>query len=162
MTLIKVFLLLGLTIELSLATSFEEDLTLSDVSQCPMGYSCSLSPLTRSITPKGCPPGTFSTGGMGGCRACSAGHWTIRYASSYCDVCPVGHLCANASLAPTPCPLGTANPSLAQTNCFPCSPGTYTPTLQSPACAACPHGHFCNNAAQQPQQCPPGNDRSDH
>ena len=160
MTMLKAILFLGLTLQLTLSTSFIEQLTLTDASQCPAGYYCTTNLLTRSVTPKGCPPGTFSTGGTTGCRPCAAGYWTIRYASSYCDVCPVGHLCANASLAPTPCPLGMANPSLGQTYCFPCPIGSYTPTLQSPTCTVCPHGHFCNNGAQKPQQCPPGNDRS--
>lgn len=162
MTVFKVILLLGLTIQLSLATSFEEGLILTDVSQCPRGYFCTVDPLTRSVNPKQCQPGTSSIGAARVCKPCSAGHWTVRFASSYCDICPVGHLCANASLAPTPCPLGTANPSLGQTNCFACPAGTYTPTLQTPTCAVCPHGHFCNNAAEKPQKCPAGKDQSEH
>ena len=112
---------------------------------------------TRSINPKGCPPGIFRGTGMSLCTECPAGYWKFRYTSSFCAVCPIGHPCANASLAPTPCPLGTANPSLGQIDCFLCPAGSYTPTRESPTCAVCPQRHFCHNDAQMPKKCPPGN-----
>jgi len=139
-----------------LAVPLEEILAPVVASNCMPGYYCVANDRARSVTPQACPPGTFTGIGAPVCTPCSLGYWTVRYASSYCDVCPIGHMCYNASFFPEPCPLGTANPFLGQPNCFACNTGDYTPGLQSPACATCPHGHFCTDAAEQPKPCPPG------
>ena len=130
---------------------------INDIRTCPAGYYCQTNPLTRTILPQACPPGTYSGVGSTGCTPCKVGHWTIHSASSFCELCPFGHHCANASSTPTPCPIGTFNPSLEQIQCSPCPSGHYTPQLGSSSCTPCPHGHFCGLAHQQPIKCPIGN-----
>jgi hypothetical protein len=149
-------LLYIVTICTCVAVPLEQSLTIIDASSCPAGFFCVSDDRTRSVTPQACPPGTYSGIGASSCTTCRNGYWTIRYASSYCDICPIGHSCLVPSSVPRPCPLGTANPALAQTSCFPCEDGEYTPGLQSPACAACPHGQYCTDAAEQPKPCPSG------
>jgi hypothetical protein len=139
-----------------LTVPLEESQTPVEVANCPPGYFCVPNVLTRSITPQPCSPGTFSGFGASSCTPCDPGYWTTRHGSSYCDVCPIGHMCSNASMAPEPCPLGTANPWIGLANCFLCGLGDYTSNLQSPACTVCPHGHFCANPAEKPKPCPPG------
>ena len=128
----------------------------NDVRACPAGYFCQFNPLTRNAFPQACPPGTFSGVGATSCSPCKVGHWSILPASSFCELCPIGHFCANASAVPTACPLGTYNPSLEQIRCSPCQSGHYTPNLGSALCTPCPHGHSCSLADQQPSKCPPG------
>ncbi len=139
------------------AISLQNSLIPVEALNCPAGYYCTADDRTRSVVPQPCPPGTFSGIGASGCTPCTLGYWTVRYGSAYCDVCPIAHFCANPSLHPTPCPLGSYNPTFGQSDCFPCGVGNYTSGLQSPACAACPHGHYCIDAAEPPKPCPPGN-----
>jgi len=152
----KIFFICAISIYACLAGPVDQILTAVEARNCPSGFYCVSDDRLRSVTPQACPPGTYSGVGASICTPCRSGYWTIRYGSSYCDICPIGHLCPNASSAPQACPLGTANPSLGQTDCFPCAAGDYTPTLQSPACAACPNGYYCGEAADQPKQCPAG------
>ena len=155
--MIKTILFLySLSIYACSAVPLEQSSTFVEASNCPSGFYCVTDDRARSVTPQACPPGTYSGIGASSCTPCRPGYWTIRYGSSYCDVCPIGHLCPQASSSPQPCPLGSANPSLGQTSCSPCGAGEYTPGLQSPTCAACPHGHFCAEAPDQPKPCPPG------
>jgi hypothetical protein len=152
----KVLLLCFISIDVCLSTPFEKSSISIEVSNCPPGYFCVVDDRTRSITPQKCPLGTYSGGAASACTPCPSGHWNNRHGSAYCDICPIGHKCADASLTPEPCPLGTANPMLGQTTCFPCNAGEYTPKLQSPSCSKCPHGHSCTEPSEQPKQCPPG------
>lgn len=138
------------------AAPLEEIFPVTRVADCPAGYYCVSNGLTRSITPQPCPAGTYSGIGASICIACAEGYYTVKPASAFCDVCPIGHSCANPTLSPTPCALGTYNPSLGQTGCWPCDAGDYTPTLHSSSCTACPNGHFCETPAEQPKFCPPG------
>ena len=76
---------------------------------------------------------------------CSAGYYcphnaSITVATPSEFICPLGHFCTEASLAPTPCPLRT----------FSNSTGAQT-------CTACPVGHFCRIGTIEPHVCPPHN-----
>ncbi len=152
----KIFFVYLIAIYVCLVVPLQDTLTVTDVANCPAGYYCVVDIRTGIINPQPCPPGTYSEIGASSCTPCSVGEWTVRHGSSYCDLCPIAHMCPNPSLAPLPCPLGTANPWPRQPSCFACSIGDYTPALQRPTCTACSYGHYCSDPAEQPKLCPPG------
>ncbi|CAF1287225.1 unnamed protein product, partial [Didymodactylos carnosus] len=98
----------------------------------------------------------FDLAGAWRCTNCSEGYYTTKTGSSYCDVCPRGHKCTDASVAPVACPLGTYNDLLEQVECVPCAAGDYTPRDGLTSCEVCPAGHYCLDPAEQPKQCQPG------
>lgn len=76
---------------------------------------------------------------------------TYVFGLSLSGLCPKGHTCAAGTIAPTPCPIGTFNPSVGQTVCLPCTPGYFcdeqgmsdeTFALKDKKCYA---GYYCPN-----------------
>lgn len=96
-------------------------------------------------------------------------------------LCPAGHYCPQGAAVPTPCPLGSYNPTAGAAECIPCDPGHYCGllglTAAGPRCAAgfycklgaktaapaegatggpCPAGQHCPAGSAIPLACPDG------
>ncbi len=110
---------------------------------CPPGEYCSHSSLTA---PNGsCLPGFYCT---------NASTEANPDAEAYGDECPVGHFCPEHSYEPTPCPSGSYQPFVRQTNesaCVPCDPGKYCLLPgQAAVTGDCTAGYFCVLGASSP------------
>jgi hypothetical protein len=143
---------------------------------CPPGAYC----LAGSATSTPCPAGTYSTAynlvNVSQCLACpvtractniglttvsqncAAGYYCISGASTASPVdgltgaaCTKGSYCPAASGYPTPCPIGTYQPSTGQMfvgACLFCSPGGYCgSTGLSAVSGPCAAGYFCTGNA---------------
>ncbi|ETW03965.1 hypothetical protein H310_04372 [Aphanomyces invadans] len=130
------------------------------VTPIPCGHANVYCPV-GSRAPKPIPPGYYGIGDTALTRQsiqlCALGSFCVEgtmatclagtfgaskgLASSECtDVCPPGHYCPEASIAPIPCP-----------------PGTYGDTTQltTAACTGiCPEGFYCPSGTATPKPCP--------
>ncbi|KAF9034081.1 GCC2 and GCC3 family protein [Panaeolus papilionaceus] len=88
-----------------------------------------------------CPLGSYSSTGMGPCKACPAGSYTKELGQKSC----------------LPARAGYYVPSTSSQTEYACAKGTYSPVQGSTSCTPCPLGHMCPSAALAvPQQCSPG------
>lgn len=136
---------------------------------CPPGYHCESPSIGRenlkSISPKPCSVGMWSGAGQSRCSNCTTGHYTTKTGSSYCDKCtwhfdpslllyllslfsgPPGHYCADPTMQPTPCPLGSYNNLIAKTECLPRDPRGIWKSTSPP-----PRQVFLNRRASPPHR----------
>nr|XP_043888260.1 neurogenic locus notch homolog protein 4-like [Solea senegalensis] len=142
---------------------------------CPAGSYCPLA----SVTPRPCPPGTFSnsTGLIGPeeCVICPPGFYCLGYNNtSPSGPCFPGYYCTGGSASPIqhevdkgyftlegafrahPCPLGTFQMQRGAQSCMACWGGrlcNQTGLFQAPLC---PTGHYCPPGSSVAHPCPPG------
>lgn len=124
---------------------------------CPSGNS----------QPIPCPAGTYGTDplpvGLQSCTPCQLGSYSPVVGandSAVCTTCSIGYYCSAS--AAMPCPSGTYNPNVAESNisaCQLCTTGTYSTTIAagtSDVCKSCPWGHYCPSISSEPVPCPTG------
>lgn len=108
---------------------------------CAVGHYCPSG--TNSSTQFPCPAGTFI-------------NVTTGVSMADCVACPTGHFCPAASESPTPCSVGTYNPT---PNAY--TDGMITSSLlvsSHPACTSCDAGMYCptTGLSAATLQCAPG------
>jgi hypothetical protein len=128
---------------------------------CPTGYGCAGGYLTYldkfSVR---CGPGKAPTANSSIClwdgvSTCPPGQWgtsASRFDDPYCNLCPVGAICAGGSALPVGCPFGQG-PNPSATACSvqtTCNPGYY---LTNGRCSLCLPGYSCAGGTAAPSLC---------
>ncbi|MES1909504.1 MAG: hypothetical protein MHM6MM_002233 [Cercozoa sp. M6MM] len=131
----------------------------STCTECPAGYSCSISESLPCIAVFDMPR---RQGAKCDSSYCAAGTYNAYYGQSSvsaCLNCPRGHVCAAAGTStPSPCPQGYYCPTSTSTPTA-CPAGRYSAEEQltdSTECSECPEGNYCTGGAATPSLCARG------